>query len=111
MNIPGKPFTDTLGELESGQFHYDLTEAVYNIIQAVMETRKAGALKIKLDFAPTSKGTVAVAAAFDAKIPEHDRNSTTFFVGKDLALLRKDPNQPELPLREVEHPTNKPVAV
>jgi hypothetical protein len=107
----GKPFTDTFGELAHGQFLSEVTEAVYNIVAAVMETRKPGELKIKLKFTPTGKGTVNVDADFDAKEPEHDRETTTFFVGKDFSLQRQDPNQPRLPLREVDMPDNEPVKV
>lgn len=110
-NIPGKPFTDVLGEIENGQLLHDLTEAVYNIIASVMETRKAGKLKIALSFTPTGKGTVNVDCDYEAKEPEHDRPTTTFFVGKDFSLQRGDPNQPKLPLREVEVPNNEPVRV
>ena len=107
----GKPFADVLGEIENGQLHGELTEAVYNIIAAVMETRKQGKLKLTLTFSPTGKGTVNVDANFDANEPEHDRPSTTFFVGKDYSLQRNDPDQPKLPLREVGKPNNEPVRV
>jgi len=101
MNIPGKPFTDLLGEIEDGALLHDLTEQVYNLIAAVMDTRKPGKIKLVLDIAPTGKGTVNIDAKYDVSEPEHDRPTTTFFVGKDLSLQRNDPNQPRLPLREV----------
>lgn len=110
-NIPGKPFGDVLGEVENGQLLNELTEAVYNIIAAVMETRKPGSLTLKMKFTPTGKGTVNVDAAFDSKEPEHDRPTTTFFVGNDFSLQRNDPSQPRLPLREVATPDNEPVRV
>lgn len=110
-NIPGKPFSDVLGEVENGQLLNELTESVYNIIAAVMETRKPGSLALAMTFTPTGKGTVNVDAKFKAKEPEHDRPTTTFFVGKDFSLQRSDPNQPRLPLREVEMPDNEPVRV
>lgn len=110
-NIPGKPFSDVLGEIENGNFLHDLTEQTYNIIAAVMETRKPGSLTLKMKFTPTGKGTVNVDADYDANEPEHDRPTTTFFVGKDFSLQRSDPNQPRLPLREVEHPNNEPKVV
>ncbi len=110
-NIPGKPFSDLLGEIENGQLLNELTEAVYAMIASVMETRKAGKLKLVVQFTPTGKGTVNVDASFDVKEPEHDRSTTTFFVGKDYSLQRSDPNQPRLPLREVERPANEPVRV
>lgn len=110
-NISGKPFSDVLGEVENGTLLNELTEAVYDIIIAVMETRKAGSVKLKLTFTPTGKGTVNVDADVDANKPVHDRPTTTFFVAKDFSLQRSDPNQPRLPLREVELPNNEPVRV
>lgn len=110
-NIKGKPFTDILGEIENGVLLQELTEAYYNIVAAAMETRKPGKLKLVFDFAPTGRGTVNVDAKYDAIEPEHDRPTTTFFVGKDYSLLRNDPAQPRLPLREVDTPNNDPIAV
>jgi hypothetical protein len=107
----GKPFTDVLGEIENGDLLRDLTEATYEMIAAVMETRKPGKVKIVLSFSPTGKGTVNLDADYDATVPEHDRPTTTFFVGKDYSLQRNDPAQPRLPLREVEVPNNDPVKV
>ncbi len=100
-NIPGKPFSDVLGEIENGALLMELTQATYDMIAKVMDTRKAGTIKLTLKFAPTGRGTVNVDANFDANEPEHDRPTTTFFVGSDLSLQRNDPNQPRLPLREV----------
>lgn len=108
-NIPGKPITDTLGDLENGRFLRDLTEASYNMVAAVMDTRKPGKLTVTLTYSPTGKGTVNLDAKFDAKEPEHDRPSTTFFVGQDLSLQRNDPAQPRLPLREVDKGDDAPI--
>lgn len=110
-NIPGKPFSDVLGEIENGNLLNELTSKTYDVIAAVMETRKPGSMTVKLKFTPTGKGTVNVDATFDANEPEHDRPTTTFFVAGDLSLQRSDPNQPRLPLREVDLPTNEPVRV
>jgi hypothetical protein len=107
----GKPFTDTLGELQHGELLRELTEATYSMIAAVMDTRKAGTLALKLEFAPTGKGTVVIAATYVAKEPEHDRMPTTFFVGADNSLHRNDPAQPRLPLVEVENRREAPVKV
>lgn len=109
--MKGKPFTDVLGEIEGGQFLRDITEAIYNVSFAVRETRKAGEIKLVLKLTPTGKGSVEIAATYDTKEPEHDRPSTTFFMTPDGTLMRNDPNQPRLPLREVETPVNEPVRV
>ena len=108
-NIPDRSILDLLKELEGGQFVDELTNILPKITQAVMETRKAGALKISLKFSPTGRGSVEVDAEFDEKIPEHDRSSTTFFVDGELNLVRNDPNQPTLPLREADVPRNTPI--
>lgn len=111
MAFDGKPFTDILGELEDGEFLRELTEKLYLVVCAVRETRKPGAVKIAIKVTPTGKGSVMLDAKADETVPEHDRPSTTFFVDDHGTLLRNDPNQPRLPLREVETPRNEPIHV
>lgn len=94
------PFDEVLRQSENGQLLRDLTEAYYSITHAVMETRKNGALKIAFKFTPTGKGAVEIDAKFDADVPEHARPTTTFFVTAAGGLIRDDPFQPSLPLRE-----------
>ncbi len=106
-----KPFTDVLGEVENGALLRELTEEIYNIVSAVLETRKKGKLKLVLAFAPTGRGSVEIAADYEADKPEHDRPSTTFFVMSDLTLSRRDPNQPDLPLHVVDMDDSKPAKV
>lgn len=100
-NIEGKPFTDVLGELEGGDVLQDLTAALYDVVRAVMDVRKPGGIKIAIKVTPTGKGSVELDTKFEVVEPKHDRSSTTFFVANDGSLLRNDPNQPRLPLREV----------
>lgn len=97
----GKPLTDLLREVEDGEFVDDITRKVYEIIHAVRETRKPGKLSISLTFTPSGRGLVAIDGDFTEKLPKHARPSTTFFVTPEGTLLRDDPNQPRLPLREV----------
>lgn len=99
---PGKPFTDTLGEIEGGRFLRKLTEMVNEIVLAAMETRKAGTLALTLKFTPTGRGSIEIDAKHKATVPEHDRSSTTFFATPEGTLLRDDPTQPRLPLRSVD---------
>ena len=100
-NIEGKPFTDILGEIENGHFLRELTKVVYEVVRATQEVRKPGALKLSFKISPTGRGSVEIDAKMDATIPEHDRPSTTFFVTPEGTMMRNDPNQPRLPLREV----------
>lgn len=97
----GKPITDTLGEIENGQFLRDLTRELRKITNAVSDTRKVGKLTISLEIKPTGRATVEIAAKYDAKAPEHDRPTTVFFLTDGGTLLRDDPTQERLPFREV----------
>lgn len=104
----GKPITDLIGELQQGTFLHETTQAVYDIMEAVMDTRKCGQLTMTITFAPTGKGTVEVASTFKTKIPEHDNPTTSFFVGKDMSLHRHDPAQTRMDLRAVSDPPSVP---
>lgn len=101
QDIEGRPFTDVLGELENGYLLKELTAKVYEVVNASRETRKPGAIKLAIKISPTGKGSVELDAKIDATVPEHDRPSTTFFVTSEGTLMRNDPSQPRLPLREV----------
>jgi hypothetical protein len=110
-DFEGKPFTDTLGEIEGGIFLRELTAQFYDVVRACMDTRKAGAIKLAIKVSPTGKGSVELDAKMDASVPEHDRPSTTFFVTPEGTLMRDDPRQPRLPLRQVETTSNDPIQV
>ena len=99
-NIEGRPFTDIIGELEGGDVLRELTEALYEVARAVRDTRKAGQISFTVNVTPTGKSFI-LDAKIVSKIPEHDRPSTTFFMTPDGTLMRNDPAQPRLPLREV----------
>jgi hypothetical protein len=107
--INGKPFTDILGEIENGQILRDITEALCNVTHAVRETRKKGKITLTLELVPTGRGSVELHADFKAVEPEHDRPSTLFFITPDGTLVRDDPNQARLPLREVKVANNDPI--
>lgn len=98
--IEGKPFTDIIGELEGGQFLQEITAKLYDVGRAVRETRKEGTVTLALRISPTGKSFI-IDAKFTSKVPEHDRPTTTFFMTPDGTLMRNDPDQPRLPLREV----------
>lgn len=110
-DIPGKPFTDVVGEIRDGDLLAELTEELYAVMAAVRETRKAGSIKLAIKISPTGRDTVTLDAVHDSVIPKEPNPGTTFFVGRDNSLHRQDPNQPRLPLREVEFARNDPITV
>ncbi len=100
MHIEGRPFTDVIGELEGGDLLRELTTKLYEVGRAVRDTRKEGGIKLVVKISPTGRSFI-LDAKVEAKVPEHDRPSTTFFMTPEGTLMRNDPNQPRLPLREV----------
>lgn len=110
-NFKGRPFTDVLGELDNGDVLRDLTEATYNMVAACTETGKPGKITLTLEFKPTGLKTMVIHTDIKAKEPEHDRPGTTFFRKDDFSLHRNDPNQPRLPLVQVEKPSDPPIRV
>lgn len=100
MNIEGRPLTDVLRDLEGGRLLGDVTAALYKVVNAVMMTKKAGNLKISLEITPTGR-SVMVTGKYTEKVPEDDRQATTFFVDEHGGLTRNDPQQQKLPFRDV----------
>jgi hypothetical protein len=109
--MDGKPITDVLREMEGGQLVDDLTRKFREVLAAARETRKPGKLTLTLDVKPTGSKTMALDASISAKVPEHDRPGSTFFITRDGQLVSDDEDQPRLPLREVEAAQRKPVEV
>lgn len=106
----GKPFTDTLGEVENGALLEDLTKKLQELTRAVIDTGKPGTIKVSLTLDRAGRRSVSIDGKIDVKIPEHTRPSSTFFLDEQGTLLRNDPNQPALPgLREVDLGDDRPL--
>lgn len=96
-----RPFADVLRDLSGGQTYDDLTLQLGEIVTAVIDTRKAGEITLKLRIAPNGDGSVKISSKVTAKAPEANRGETLFFTTSSGSLLRNDPRQESLPLREV----------
>ena len=99
--MTARPFMDLLREHRAGLTHDELTEALNELVGAVVEERKKGTLTIKLTISPKGDGTVEVADEVTMKAPKRTKGSSLFFVTPDNNLERQDPRQNALPLREV----------
>jgi hypothetical protein len=96
-----RPFADVVRDLAGGKIYEDLGTQLGEIVSAVLETGKAGALSLSLSIKPNSEGSVLVTAAVKQKIPEPTTGSTLFFATTTGSLLRNDPRQGEMNLRDV----------
>lgn len=106
-----RPFAAFLQEQSGGQLHDELSTRLHELIEAVRETGKAGAIALKIDVKPisgTDGRTVTVADTVTSKVPRTERPKSIFFVDNTGNLSRTDPRQPIITgLREVE-PTPAP---
>ena len=79
----------------------DLDYQLADLVRQVQETGRAGTLTYKVKISPNAKRGVRIDDAVDIKAPKADVGTTFFFVGRDGALLRNDPNQMEMQLKSV----------
>lgn len=97
-----KPFAQFLQEQRKGVLHTELSEALQELAAAVLEHDKAGTLAVTFTVAPgPEEGTVKVSDRLSLKAPEADKKPSVFWPDDQGNLSRRDPRQPELPLREV----------
>jgi hypothetical protein len=94
-------FADVLGNLEGGHTFASLNDDLAELVSAVQMHRKPGEISVTLKVTPNGERAVSVTAATKVKMPEPSKGVTTFFTTQAGDLLRRDPNQPELPLRDV----------
>ncbi|ARF62860.1 hypothetical protein B1H20_16790 [Streptomyces violaceoruber] len=101
-----RPFAAFLQEQSGGQLHDELSTRLHELIEAVRETGKAGAIALKIDVKPiagTDGRTVTVTDTVTSKVPKTERPKSIFFVDDTGNLSRTDPRQPVITgLREVE---------
>lgn len=105
-----RPFAELLHLQRNGAFHADLSTALNRLVRAVQETGKGGDLTVKLKVKPAGKHATMVLVHDDVKLkePEADKGDGIYFTDERGNLRRSDPNQPELPLREVPQPQRRP---
>lgn len=99
---------EQLADIRGGLMMEEMTEALAEVVNAVIATGKKGALQLKLDINPASKGDAVVTVADDIKktVPQEKRTGTLMFATPSGSLQRQDPRQGDLPLMSA--PTTAP---
>lgn len=96
-----RPFLDLLREHRGGMTHDELSEALQRLVAAVVEERKPGELTFKVIVKPQGDGAVMVTDEVKLKLPKSTRGGSLFFVTPENNLMRQDPRQQNLPLRDI----------
>ena len=99
-----RPFADVLREL-NGETYDELTLQLGELVTAVMQTGKSGSLTLALRVAANGVGSVTITDEVKVKVPEAARPKTMFFATESGSLMRNNPRQAELQLREVPEAT------
>jgi len=94
-------FTEVIGNYRQGALDEQLAENLREIVAAVIDTGKVGKLTINLKVSPNGDGSVELDADVKAAVPRVTVGKALFYAEADGTLSRKDPRQPDLPLREV----------
>ncbi|OYO16609.1 hypothetical protein CGZ93_17770 [Enemella dayhoffiae] len=92
-----RPFDQVLRDLSEGATNRELSDRFWDLLQAVQETAKAGSLTFTLSIGFDGVGRIEIKDEIKTKIPEHNRQTTAFFIDQSGNATRRDPNQPEIP--------------
>jgi hypothetical protein len=94
-------FTDVLGDIYLGTLNAELTSELAKVTEAVLATGKAGHLTVMLKVSPNGEDSFEIVPQVKAKVPESNRAKSIFWRDKHGSLVRTDPKQRELDLRDV----------
>lgn len=101
-----RPFADILRDLGRGSVIDDSAVLLQDLVRAVRDYGKKGVFNLRVEVAPMKGESEAliVTAQATAKPPVGEATSAVFFADGHGNLLRDDPRQIQLPLRELNRP-------
>lgn len=97
-----RPFMDFLREHRTGITHDLLSDALQELVAAVTQEGKAGTLTLKIGVKPMGKSDgLEVSAEVVTKPPKETPGVSIFFPTPENNLVRQDPRQSAMELREI----------
>ena len=97
-----RPFMDFLREHRNGATHDELSDQLQELVAAVTEEGRAGTLTLTVTIKPMGKNDgLEVAADVKSKPPKSKPGVSIFFASPENNLVRQDPRQATMELREV----------
>ena len=99
---PLNAFVIMLSTIRDGEAVSEASEALTEALEAAKETGKNAEVTCKIVIKPMSANQVVIKAATKvSKLPKPEIAPAVFFLDEHCCLCTSDPNQRELPLREV----------
>jgi hypothetical protein len=98
-----RPFADILRDLGRGEVIDEAAVMLTELVQSVRSTGKKGNFTLRVEVSPFkgSSRQLMVTARPESKPPKGDPVAAIFFTDDAGNLLRNDPQQPTLPLRDI----------
>ncbi|MFC5187113.1 hypothetical protein [Actinomadura harenae] len=105
--IQVRPFADILRDLGRGSVIDQAAVLLQDLVRAVQERGKKGTFSLRVEIQPMKgdSNALVVSAKAEAKPPAGEPTSAVFFSDEHGNLLREDPRQLKISLREVTRPT------
>lgn len=108
-----RPITDTLRSLRGGVLIDEASEALSELVNAVMDSGKPGKLTLELTLTKASRnsGALVIRDKVTVKRPAEDAFETILYATPEGSLVTQDPKQAQLELRQVEEAPARPPKV
>ncbi len=104
-----RSFSQLMAVAEDGQLNSDLDTEVTDLVATLSDAaasrngKAKGKLTVSIDFA-LDGGIITLSTDYTVKKPKCARARSAFWATSDNKLSRRNPRQPELPLRDVSAP-------
>ncbi|MCB8880097.1 hypothetical protein ACELLULO517_07610 [Acidisoma cellulosilytica] len=101
--MSARPITDLLREHRNGVTLDEMSDALQELVAAVTEEGKGGKLTVTITVKPMGRDSGALEVACDIKAapPKKTPGTSVFFPTPENNLVRQDPRQQSLELREI----------
>ena len=100
--MSSRPFYDFLREHRSGVTHDNLSDALQELVASVIEENKSGKLTLTISVKPMGKQDgLEVSAEIKIAPPKPAAGVSIFFATPENNLVRQDPRQQSMELREI----------
>jgi hypothetical protein len=99
MTAEMRDFVDVLTDLDDGHVHEELTAKLHEVVRAVIASKQAGALTLKISVRLEGERQLVVNAKVTPMVPAAKQGFTMFFTDENGGLRKDDPRQ--LPIRYV----------
>jgi len=87
---------EVLNNVRGGQPLFEMSQAIEEVVEGVVSTKRAGKVVLTLTIGPLKKGDTSallVVGEVDAKPPKATPGSSIFFPTEDNRIQREDPRQ------------------